>query len=434
MNRYIKVLIGIAALYAAGIILFAVVSSGMTDTDPTTESVIIAMNDISRTAEENWPELKSLEEKTVPTGYAIINPEGERLYTSGEFPEGRVTVETAIKNSYPYKYIIVDGQVTGTVIMYDNVGRIYDRLRIKILIAMAAAGALFLLALIGYGIYVNSRIIQPFKRMKEFAGKIAEGNLDEPLAMDKNNLFGAFTESFDIMREELSESKKRELALQKKERELVASLSHDLKTPITGIKLTTELLKAKQEVKKDEADPDTMEKLDNIYMKADQIDVLVSDLFTSTLDDLGEFKVNCRDEESGVLAGIIKKYDDKGLVVSACIPEVIINIDTRRMSQVIGNIISNSYKYAGTGINIAYELSEGFLEMSISDFGPGVPQDELNLITNKFYRGKSWVESGEEGNGLGLYISKMLMEKMNGELIPESRDDGFTVRLLIPLS
>ena len=204
MNRYIKVLIGIAALYAAGIILFAVVSSGMTDTDPTTESVIIAMNDISRTAEENWPELKSLEEKTVPTGYAIINPEGERLYTSGEFPEGRVTVETAIKNSYPYKYIIVDGQVTGTVIMYDNVGRIYDRLRIKILIAMAAAGALFLLALIGYGIYVNSRIIQPFKRMKEFAGKIAEGNLDEPLAMDKNNLFGAFTESFDIMREELS--------------------------------------------------------------------------------------------------------------------------------------------------------------------------------------------------------------------------------------
>ena len=104
------------------------------------------------------------------------------------------------------------------------------------------------------------------------------------------------------------------------------------------------------------------------------------------------------------------------------------------MSQVIGNIISNSYKYAGTGINIAYELSEGFLEMSISDFGPGVPQDELNLITNKFYRGKSWVESGEEGNGLGLYISKMLMEKMNGELIPESRDDGFTVRLLIPLS
>jgi signal transduction histidine kinase len=72
--------------------------------------------------------------------------------------------------------------------------------------------------------------------------------------------------------------------------------------------------------------------------------------------------------------------------------------------------------------------------MSIADHGPGVEEDELELITNKFYRGKRWKESKAEGSGLGLYIAKTLIEKMDGELIPESNGDGFTVILMIPLS
>ena len=176
-----------------------------------------------------------------------------------------------------------------------------------------------------------------------------------------------------------------------------------------------------------------IEKLNNIYEKADEMDVLVNDLFAATLNDLGEFTVNCKDEESGVISEIIKHYDDKSLVSEGEIPKVIINVDVKRLGQVIGNIITNSYKYAGTKIDISYELIEGFLQMVIRDFGPGVPQDELSLVANKFYRGKSWRESDQSGNGLGLYIANTLMLKMNGELIPESRD-GFIVTLLIPLS
>ena len=414
--------------------MFALVTSGNIKEDSERESVIISMNDIVKTAEENWPDLSSLEKKNYSVDFVLLSTERRRLYTFGNVPDGGDSVESAIKNSYPYKYVTVDGQIVGIVIMFSDSDMAYRNLRIKLIIAMTAAGTILLLGMLGFGLYVRRSIILPFRRMEEFAGKIAEGKLDEPLAMEKNNMFGVFTESFDIMREELSESKKRELALQKKERELVASLSHDLKTPITGIKLTAELLKAKQEVEQSPSSADTIEKLDNIYMKADQIDVLVTDLFTSTLDDLGEFKVSCRDEESKVLTDIIKKYDDRKLVESSTIPEVIINIDTKRMSQVIGNIISNSYKYAGTSIKVDYELSEGFLEMKIMDYGPGVPKDELELITNKFYRGKASVEGKEDGNGLGLYIAKTLMDKMNGELIPESGDGGFTVKLLIPLS
>jgi signal transduction histidine kinase len=77
---------------------------------------------------------------------------------------------------------------------------------------------------------------------------------------------------------------------------------------------------------------------------------------------------------------------------------------------------------------------EDYIEMSVKDSGPGIPDNELNLVTNKFYRGKEWEDSKEEGSGLGLYIAKTLMEKMDGELILESKGDGLKVILMIPLS
>ena len=177
--------------------------------------------------------------------------------------------------------------------------------------------------------------------------------------------------------------------------------------------------------------PDMTVKMNNIYKRAEEINVLVSDLFSSTLEDLGEFKVNCTDENSSVIAQIVSKYDDRGLVRLTEIPQVIIRTDKIRLSQIIGNIISNSYKYAGTPIGVRSNIEDEFLEVSISDSGQGVPDDEIELITNKLYRGRN--HDDKEGSGLGLYIARMLMEKMDGELTVSS-DNGLCVTLLIPLS
>jgi signal transduction histidine kinase len=181
-------------------------------------------------------------------------------------------------------------------------------------------------------------------------------------------------------------------------------------------------------------DTDILDKLDNIYTKADQIDSLVNDLFSATMEDLGEFKVNCSDKESTILSEIIKKNDSKGLVTETELPKIIINIDDKRMSQVIGNIISNSYKYAGTRIDVDYGITDKYLKMVIKDYGPGVSRDELELITNKFYRGRNAQSDNKDGSGLGLYIAKSLMIKMNGELICDSDEEGFSVTLMIPIS
>lgn len=429
MRKFYKVIIIVACVYLAVIAAFVFLSGRKIGGSSISEQDVLFLNDIAYAVKENC----SLESVAGDKDYVVTDTIGNVIYDSRGETEGTFTVQTAIKNRYPYVAVTDGDRITGYAILIDDGAAVYSSMRLTLIVCLSLAGMLIILGAFSLIIYMDRNLITPFKSMEGFASKVAEGNLDEPLLMDRENVFGKFSESFDIMREELKISRERELELQRKERELVASLSHDLKTPITGIKLTTELLKAKHEMNaSSEADPE-MEKLDNIWQKADEIDNLVSDLFSSTLDDLGEFKVNCRDEESGVIPEIIRRYDDKSLVTEGELPKVIINVDVKRLSQVIGNIITNSYKYAGTKIDVSYSLIDGFLEMKIRDYGPGVPEDELSLIANKFYRGKNWRGSEQDGNGLGLYIANSLMQKMNGELIPESRD-GLIITLLIPLS
>lgn len=441
MRNYAKFVLIFGILMIAGIILFMVVSGDIGDTISVSDEKMLTLNDIVKDVEENMDSLGSLGEKDYGVDFIVLDSIGKELYkTPGADKKlaritrknERLTVESAGKRRLLYKYVINDESVVGSVILLDSPEDGYAKIKRKLVVGMAIMALVFIIGAVIYGMYIDRSIIKPFKRMQSFAGKVAEGKLDEPLMMEENNMFGAFSESFDIMREELAESRKREIALQRKEKELVASLSHDLKTPVTGIKLTSELLKAKMSAG---IDPDDMnEKLDNIYKKADQIEVLVNDLFSTTLDDLGEFKVSCEDVEARRLLEIIRKHDDRELIVESEIPDVLINIDIKRMNQVLGNIIINSYKYANTKIDINAEVENSYLSLVIRDYGPGVPSDELDLITNKFYRGRDVEATGKEGSGLGLYISKTLMEKMNGGMDIENADPGLSIKLVMPLS
>lgn len=433
MKSYTRLVITIVCVYIAAVMLFVLLTNtGLVSTSVSNENILI-LNDITHTAGDNWKDPHAFDGIKTDVDYVVLDQNNSVIFDSrtGGAPSESLSVETAMKMRYPYSYIVRNNNVLGCVILLDDGRDSYNSLRFNVTIAFAVCGLLIVVGAVIYGIYVQKNIIGPFKKMEHFAGKVAEGQLDEPLMLEKNNMFGSFTESFDIMREELAASRERELSLQKKEQELVASLSHDLKTPVTGIKVTSELLKARHEM--NGGDEEEISKLDNIYKKADEIDRLVTDLFSSTLENLGEFKVNCKDEPSFVLKDIVSKHDDKELTVSGEIPGVIIHIDTKRMSQVIGNIIYNSYKYANTSIRIDYKIIDEYLEMKIRDYGPGVPEEELDLITNKFYRGKHQKDSNEDGSGLGLYIARILMEKMNGELIPSNQDKGFAITLLIPL-
>lgn len=269
--------------------------------------------------------------------------------------------------------------------------------------------------------------IRPFDKLKVFAANVSKGNLDVPLNMTRHNYFGAFTESFDRMREELKLSNEREAAANRSKQELVAELSHDIKTPVATIKATCEVMELKYK------DGDVREKVDVIKSKATSVEHLIDNMFKATLEDLDELKVNPREESSLIIDEILDDLRFYGEVQRLnSVPECLIMADRLRLEQVIDNIAGNSFKYAGTPLEVDYKADDKNVHVIISDRGPGVPEEELMMLTSKFYRGSAASESGKDGSGLGLYLASRFMEKMGGGLEIHNREGGgLTVEIVI---
>ena len=269
--------------------------------------------------------------------------------------------------------------------------------------------------------------IRPFNKLSDFAASVSKGNLDVPLNMDRHNYFGAFTESFDRMREELKLSSEREAAANRSKQELVAEISHDIKTPVATIKATCEVMEIKYK------EDDIQEKVSVIKSKATSVEHLIDNMFRATLDDLDELKVTPREESSLIIEDMLAGLGFYGTVEQkGSVPECLILVDKLRLEQVIDNIAGNSFKYAGTTLEVEYRSDSSSVHVILSDRGPGVPEDELAMLTTKFYRGSEASESGKDGSGLGLYLASLFMEKMGGGLELKNREGGgFTAEIVI---
>ena len=293
-------------------------------------------------------------------------------------------------------------------------------------------------------IFIYMRFIKPVIEMNEYAAEISKGNLDVELPIHKKNMFGTFTESFDLMRDALKASREREMESEKARKELVAELSHDIKTPVATIQAACEVLDMQLANKYSDRDAalQMQDKVEIISSKAELINGLVSNVFHATLEELEKIEVNVKEENSLIIEEYFGRMENYGnVILENHIPECLVYMDKIRMEQVIDNIIGNSHKYAGTDIkvsfsNVQYEsikddgkkTFENFIKIKISDKGPGVPEDDLPLITEKYYRGSDVKD--KNGYGLGLYLVKTYMEKQEGG-IEYYNDNGFTVELLV---
>lgn len=271
--------------------------------------------------------------------------------------------------------------------------------------------------------FVYYKIIHPFQMLQKFATHIAVGNLDIPLNMDKTNYFGAFTESFDLMRSELKKARQGEYRANLAKKELVAELSHDIKTPVSTIMALCEILQIKLR------DTEVIDKINTINQKADVIDKLINNMFHATLEELEALKIEPREELSTIVPQMFMDINHYGKIQFINdIPGCLIYCDKLRLNQVIDNIINNSYKYANTNIEITFGEEMNYISIEIRDFGPGVAAENLPLLYEKFYRGEN--ASSHSGSGLGLYLAKQFMEGMAGS-IEYFVDHGFVVVLNI---
>lgn len=408
---------------------------------PKTELDIVAVNDIEKTIENQWDFLniyngynlsdnnsvydllKALSDK-YEMDFSIIDLEDKLLFTSSKGIAKNLN--EAIKHRDTIVDISPNGKITGKLIVNNNAGKILEESRNNLIIISIGCFMLLFLWGISYLIYINKAVVKPFYHLKEFASSVAAGNLDMPLKMDKNNLFGPFSEGFDIMREELNKSRENERRANNSKKELVASLSHDIKTPVASIKAVSELMYVKA------TDERQKGQIETIIKKADQIDLLISNMFSATMEELKELKVEVKEEESTILQDMIDKADYEKKVKATSINPCIIKCDKLRLQQVFDNIISNSYKYAGTDILINNEIKGRELYITMKDFGNGVDKEQLPLLFEKYYRGDN--AKGKNGSGLGLYLSRYFMEKMQGSISGKNLEDGFMITIVLSLA
>lgn len=420
--RFSWILGTLLAIFVLGFTLIAFIISDK----QLTEIDVVAVNDVVKTAEGNWGRIsqETFRENESKLFFSIVDNSGEVIYES---PGASFTDwNESIKNRDGLIDIKQDDEVVGKVVLKNNEQELMSQLKRELSqsIGLILSG-LFLCSLI-YLLYLYRTILFPFKQLQHFAKSVARGNLNQPLLMDKTNYFGAFTESFDLLRDELEEARQREHDSNRSKKELVATLSHDIKTPVASIKAVSELMLLQA------TDEKVIRQVNTIYSKAEQIDLLVTDMFHATLEELEQLNVSTTEVSSAVLVDMLEhvNYDDK--IVYEPIPPCLVVMDPLRMQQVIDNVVSNSYKYAGTDILVTSSIQQNYLELQIMDFGPGVDEQDLPLVFNKYYRGKH-VE-GRNGSGLGLYISKYFMDHMDALISCHNREDGFTVILKIRLA
>ena len=218
------------------------------------------------------------------------------------------------------------------------------------------------------------------------------------------------------MRSELKRAQLAEAEANASKKELVAKLSHDIKTPVASIKAVSELGAALADRDRDK------ENYIKIINKAGQINTLVTNLFTAALDELKQLSVVPSVIESGEIKEMIQSSDYFGYASVPEIPGCLLHVDRLRLQQVFDNIFANSYKYADTKIDVDFLIDSKNLKIIIEDYGGGIKEEELPFIKEKFRRGDN--SEGIEGAGLGLFISDYFMKEMGGELVIENGKNG----------
>lgn len=274
-------------------------------------------------------------------------------------------------------------------------------------------------------VYIKQKILLPFYSLSEIPYELSKGNLTIPLQENKDKFFGKFVWGMDLLRENLEENKARELELQREKKMLLLSLSHDIKTPLSAIKLYAKALSKnlyKEETKKQEI-------AENINEKVDEIEGFISEIVRASNEDFLHFDVNNKEFYIKEALEQIREYYEDKMALNQIVFKIgaysncLVYGDADRLVEVLQNIIENAIKY-GDGRKIWLEINreEDEYGIMVSNTGCRLPDKELPHIFDSFFRGSN-VEK-KPGSGLGLYICRQLMHLMEGEVTASVVSDG----------
>ena len=281
-------------------------------------------------------------------------------------------------------------------------------------------------------VYVYHKVLKPFQDMSDLSYELAKGNLSMPVKEEKSKLFGRFLWGMDMLREKLEDNKEKELEFQKERKTLILSLSHDIKTPLSSIELYSKALSEDLYDTKERKD----EALQGIARNVKEIKGYVDEIVTASREDFLNLEVNMGEYYlSEVMKVTESYYKDKLSVIHTEfqvdeISECLVKGDKNRMVEVLQNVMENAIKYGdGKSIRISFGEEEDCKLVHIQNSGCNLKEEELPNLFDSFYRGSN--STGMKGSGLGLYICKTLMRKMDGEIFAGMNEDVFCVTIVI---
>lgn len=277
--------------------------------------------------------------------------------------------------------------------------------------------------------WINRDIYKPVKELSVAMSKIAEGDFDYRLHNTHDGEVEELYNNYEQMRLRLKENAEEEQQNEKKSKELVSNISHDLKTPITSIKGYVEGIM--------DGVADTPEKMDKyiktIYNKANDMDKLINELTTYSGIDSNKIPyhfhvINISDYFSDCVEEVGLDLESKNIRLNYTnlVPtDTAIVADPEQLKKVINNIISNSVKYMGhdNGVIDIRILDEGeSVKIEIEDNGKGIAAKDIGNIFERFYRSDASRNSMQGGSGIGLSIVKKIIEDHGGYVWATSKE------------
>lgn len=359
--------------------------------------------------EEQKPEASEIEAMSLNKYETIV---GIREFVAGEACDNEYLVEEIAGKLYRIEYI---EERSSRLPLYVNIS----------LLGMMIVTNIVL-------VYVYNKVLKPFQDMSNLSYELAKGNLSMPVKEEKSKLFGRFLWGMDMLREKLEDNKEKELEFQKERKTLILSLSHDIKTPLSSIELYSKALSEDlydTQERKDEA-------LQGIVRNVKEIKGYMNEIVTASREDFLKLEVSMGEYYiSEVIKVTESYYKDKLSVIHTGfqvdeISECLVKGDKNRMVEVLQNVMENAIKYGdGKRIRISFGEEEDCKLIHIENTGCNLKKEEFPNLFDSFYRGSN--STGMKGSGLGLYICKTLMRKMDGEIFARMNEDVFCVTIVV---
>lgn len=356
--------------------------------------------------------------------YAVILSDGTVAYNHGTSLPEYVNLHT-LGSAYTEFFtmpLLKEGTQFATLYV-DIPPRYYGGRKEDILFTSVIGLMTVVMALVLYFLIhstIKNDIFKPVRQLHASTKDILNGRLENPVKYDYDGEIGMLCHDFELMRNELRDSLAREQRLKEDEKLLMASISHDLKTPLATVQgylesIYLEIVTDKEDIKR---------YCQNALDKTVLLGKITNDILEHSKAEMHQLTMTYEEVYTvgyfSNLCNILKAdAESHGFVLTyGAIPNFLISLDTTRIAQVMENLVGNSIKYGrkNGNIHISFYEKENYFCVKVEDDGQGIAAEDLPFVFDRFFRGDRARTQSISGSGLGLSIARYIVEQHGGKI------------------